>query len=78
MGKEVGCKLKCIYLEHNLISKDFEYRKKLKNLVPSLIQVIYLFISCSMLTPVVYIYIYKTILMYNRLMLHIVKLNEQR
>ncbi|GMH79428.1 hypothetical protein TrLO_g3606 [Triparma laevis f. longispina] len=31
--------LDCVYLEHNPIAKDHDYRKKLKNLLPSLTQI---------------------------------------
>ena len=35
-----NCKdIKTVYLEHNPISKDFEYRKKMAEILPSLRQI---------------------------------------
>ncbi len=39
LGTRDGAELTEIYLEHNPIYKDFEYRKKLKDIIPSLIQI---------------------------------------
>ena len=39
LGTRDGAELTEIYLEHNPIYKDFEYRKKLKEIIPSLKQI---------------------------------------
>lgn len=39
LGTRDGAELTEIYLEHNPIYNDFEYRKKLKEMIPSLIQI---------------------------------------
>ncbi len=39
LGTRDGAELIEIYLEHNPIYNDFEYRKKLKEMIPSLIQI---------------------------------------
>ncbi len=36
---QVQCGLSCLYLEHNPIAADFEYRMKLKEMIPSLEQI---------------------------------------
>ena len=39
LGTRDGAELTEVYFEHNPIYKDFEYRKKLKQIIPSLIQI---------------------------------------
>ena len=39
LGTRDGAELTEIYLEHNPVYEDFEYRKKLKEMIPSLIQI---------------------------------------
>jgi len=39
LGMRDGAELTEIYLEHNPIYNDFEYRKKLKEMIPSLVQI---------------------------------------
>lgn len=39
LGTRDGAELTEIYLEHNPIYNDFEYRKKLKEMIPSLLQI---------------------------------------
>jgi len=39
LGERDGSRLECIYLEYNPVDKEFEYRKKVKELIPSLKQI---------------------------------------
>ena len=39
LGTREGAELTEVYFEHNPIYKDFEYRKKLKEIIPSLVQI---------------------------------------
>ena len=39
LGTRDGAELTEVYFEHNPIYKDFEYRKKLKEIIPSLVQI---------------------------------------